>query len=276
MTLSDQQIDFFRTFGYLSFPGLMADCIEEVTREFETVWERHGGGQDGRPHEGKVRSCLVPFIDQNEWLSALLDDPRIDGIFRSLLGDDYNYFTSDGNYYVGDSGWHSDMWHQDAVWVKMALYLDPLTRHTGCLRVIPGSHRIGDQYADGLQEQIRRSEEIWGMHGREVPAVALETQPGDIVAFNQCLKHASFGGGTRRRMFTINCSERYPDDRLDGLRQIVSAHDRFFIDRMYTETMVHTAGLERMRHLEQVLANDGHLAESSRKRRETNPERAHG
>ena len=26
----------------------------------------------------------------------------------SLLGEDYNYASSDGNYYVGDTKWHSD------------------------------------------------------------------------------------------------------------------------------------------------------------------------
>lgn len=275
MTLTDQQLAFFHTFGYLSFPGLMADCIEEITREFETVWERNGGGKDGRLHENTVRSFLVPFIDQNERLSALLDDPRLDGLYRGILGDDYNYFTSDGNYYVNDTGWHSDMWHQDAVWTKTALYLDPLTRHTGCLRVIPGSHRIGDGFADGLQESLRHSEDSWGLHGGEVPAVALETQPGDVVVFNLCVKHASFGGGTRRRMFTINCSETYREDRLDGFRKIIGDHGPFFPERMYGDVMVDTAGPGRMRHLEQALANDDHLAELSRTRRAADPEGSH-
>ena len=80
MKLSDQQLGFYRTFGYLGFPGLMADRLGEIIDEFEAVWERHGGGDDGRPHEGTVRSCLVPFVDQSEYLSSLLDDPRILGI----------------------------------------------------------------------------------------------------------------------------------------------------------------------------------------------------
>jgi len=262
MSLSNQQINFFHLFGYLSFSGLMADCIEEITREFEAVWEHHGGGQDGRPHEGTARSCLVPFIDQSERLSPLLDDPRLDGIFRSLLGEDYNYFTSDGNFYVHDTGWHSNMWHQDAVWIKTAIYLDTLTRHTGCLRVIPGSHHIGDRFADNLQEQIPHSQESWERPGQEVPAVALETRPGDIVMFNACVKHASFWGGNRRRMFTINCSARYREDQLSKLRLIISDHGRFFPKRMYGDVMVRTAGPERMRHLEQALGNDDHLTES--------------
>lgn len=41
-------------------------------------------------------------------LCGLLDDARVDGIFASLLGDDYVYLGSDGNFYVGDTRWHSD------------------------------------------------------------------------------------------------------------------------------------------------------------------------
>ena len=47
------------------------------------------------------------------------------------------------------------------IYYKMALYLDPLTRETGALRVIPGSHRWGDDYADALESQIRESPENW-------------------------------------------------------------------------------------------------------------------
>jgi hypothetical protein len=265
--LSDQQVSFFETFGYLGFPGLMAGRIHEITREFEAVWESHGGGHNGRPHEGTARSCIAQFIDLNDRLSSLLDDPRILGIASSLLGDDFNYMGSDGNYYVGDSGWHSDGWHPELRHIKIAFYLDPLTRDSGCLRVIPGSHLLGDQYANRLQECVRRGEEIWGVRGRDLPAVALETQPGDLVCFNHNTKHASFGGGKRRRMFTMNLCQRYPDERLEDLRKYMAGGARFWVERGYGEAMVRTAGPDRMPHLEQVLANDGHLAELSRQAR---------
>lgn len=276
MKLTDQQLNFFHTFGYMSFPGVMADRIEEITDEFEALWASHGGGHNGRPHDGKARSCIVPFIDQRERLCSLLDDPRIVGIATSLLGDDFNYMTSDGNYYAGDTGWHSDGWYPELLHIKIALYLDPLTRDTGCLRVIPGSHLPGDRYADALQQQVRQSQELWGLHGRDVPAMALETTPGDLVCFNHNTKHAAFGGSLRRRMFTINLSQRYPEDRLEALRSYIGGAARFWIDRLYSEVMVRTAGPERMRHLEQVMTNDGHLAELSRQARERMPEPSRG
>jgi hypothetical protein len=267
LRLSDQQIAYFQTFGFLKFPGLLADQIGSITDAFEGIWAERGGGHNGRPHDGKARSTIVPFIDQHERLCALLDDERIVGIASSLLGEDFNYTGSDGNYYVGDTNWHSDGWHTKYVYVKIALYLDPLTRDTGCLRVIPGSHRNGDWFAESLHAKVRKSEENLGIPGRDVPAVALETVPGDLLLFNHNTKHAAFGGGSARRMFTINLSQRYREEDLADLRAYVGHLARFWVDRAYGEKMVRTADSARLRHLEQIMANDDHLAELSRKAR---------
>ena len=35
--LTSQQLRFFEVFGYLAFPGLLADCIEELQDEFEAI-----------------------------------------------------------------------------------------------------------------------------------------------------------------------------------------------------------------------------------------------
>jgi hypothetical protein len=276
MYLSEQEVAYFQAFGFLKFPGLLADSIDEIIDAFEGTWTAHGGGHDGRPHDGKARSALVPFIDQHERLCALLDDPRIHGIASSLLGDDFNYTGSDGNYYVGDTNWHSDGWHPKYTYVKMAFYLDPLTRDSGCLRVIPGSHRVGEGFADLLQAKLRQSEPNFGVHGRDVPAVALETQPGDLLLFNHNTKHAAFGGGTHRRMFTINLSQRYQEQDLPDLRRYIDGFSRFWVDHVYTETMLRTASPQRMRHLEQINANDGHLAALSAKAREEMKEPSRG
>lgn len=276
MVLTEQQHNFFNTFGYLGFPGLLADRAAEIDAAFEGVWDGRGGGHNGKPHDGTARSCIVPFIDQSEVLSSLLDDPRIHGIATSLLGDDFNYMGSDGNYYVGDTPWHSDGWHPKTLHIKIAFYLDPLTRDTGALRVIPGSHRLGDHFADNLQKQIRQSPELWGVEGPHLPAIALETKPGDILLFNHNTKHAAFGGSKSRRMFTINLCQRYPEERIQELRDYISGAARFWIDRVYGPAMVRTAGPQRQRHLEQVMANDGHLAELARKARETMPEPSRG
>ncbi len=219
---------------------------------------------------------MVPFLDQSAVLSSLLDDPRIHGIAAALLGDDFNYMPSDGNYYTGDTNWHSDGWHPERLHIKMAFYLDPLTRDTGCLRVIPGSHRVGDGFAESLHDQIYKLTVSLGLNGSEVPAVALATTPGDVLVFNHNLKHAAFGGDGWRRMFTMNLCARYPEAELPELRKYLEGVARFWVERAYGDLMVSTATPARMRHLEQVMANDGHLAELSRKARAETNEPARG
>ena len=78
--LSSQQLQFFDTFGFLSFPGLLADSIDDIIDAFDAVWTERGGGHGGKPHDGSARSCIVPFIDQHERKCALLDDPRVEGM----------------------------------------------------------------------------------------------------------------------------------------------------------------------------------------------------
>ena len=197
MELTSEQKQFFETFGYLPLPGLLRDEVGWITEEFEAVFRGRNVS-----HDGSKRSCIVPFIDQRERLSTLLDHPKLVGLISSLLGEEFNYLGGDGNFYTGDTNWHSDGFHHVGKFMKVALYLDEVDRNGGCLRVIPGTHRF-DIFRDWPARRASESRERWGIEQSDVPAVPLETQPGDVVAFNHNLMHASFGGSTRRRMFTL-------------------------------------------------------------------------
>ncbi|MFM1548737.1 MAG: phytanoyl-CoA dioxygenase family protein [Lentisphaeria bacterium] len=275
--LTPEQLEFFDTFGFLALPGALAGSIAEITAAFDEIWATRGDGHNGKAHDPAQRSCIVPFIDQHERLCALLEEPCIHGLLCSLLGNNFNYMGSDGNYYAGDTVWHSDGWHPVLRYVKIALYLDPLRRDTGCLRVIPGSHKTGDTYSEKLEQIIRRKKPLlWGVEGKDLPAIALETDPGDVLVFNHNLKHAAFGGDPRRRMFTINCSQRFPDDQISELKDYIAHSARFWLDRVYGETMMATANAQRLVHLEQAMANDGHLPALAAKAREEMTEPARG
>ena len=149
MRLTEHEINRFRTFGYLVFPGHFAAEIGDITDAFEKVWADHGGGHDGRQHDHQHRSALVPFIDQDEYLCSLIDDPRIEHVVASLIGDDFNYTGSDGNFYVGDTQWHSDG-YKDARYtsLKIAFYLDVVKKDGGCLR--------GDPRQPPFRRRLRR------------------------------------------------------------------------------------------------------------------------
>ncbi|MBW3624785.1 MAG: phytanoyl-CoA dioxygenase family protein [Armatimonadetes bacterium] len=255
MRLTQPHHRFFQTFGYLAFPGLMADVIDAITTAFEEVIAPRGGDA----HDGALRTCFVPFIDQHPLLSALLDDPCIEGILAGLLGEDFNYLGSDGNYYAGDTSWHPDGNYPETWAVKIAFYLDPLTRDTGCLRVISGSHVPGSP----LKRDLDAAGDLaacYGVPQSELPCVALETQPGDVVVFDHNLRHASFGGGARRRMFTINAGRRcVTPEEIERLEGYIRGHARFHLQRMHGVVMRETAGPSRWRHLQQVIDHEGVL-----------------
>lgn len=255
MALTAQQARFFETFGYLAFPGLFApEEIAWITEEFEFAIQNFGGGKE---HDGTRRTMLGAPIERTEKLCTLLDDPRVRGVIGGVLGEDFNYASGDGNYYTGDTGWHPDGNWGQLFACKVAFYLDPVTRSTGCLRVIPGSQRP-DHFVRAEKIDPNRSMELFGVAPSEFPGnVALETTPGDLVIFNHDLYHAAFGGGQRRRMFTMNVTRHCTSepDR-ETLNRYLSVHSAggYKVNLgagMYTPLMVDTANEERWHHLKQ-------------------------
>ena len=242
-----QQKEFFETFGFLKFPGLVLPEIDKITSEFEAVFP-----QVGRKHDGSVRTAINHFVDQRKELCALLDHPGLLEAIGNLLGDDFNYLGSDGNYFTGETTWHRDSEMSGNAFAKVAFYLDPVTRDTGCLRVMPGSHLAGS-LKEWREETFRDSDNRWGMPQSDLPAVALESQPGDVLVFNHRLMHASFGGSTARRMFTFNLSRR-AQTRTE-LNDLICYGDTHGCDfgqsEPYGALMLETAPPARQVHLEQ-------------------------
>lgn len=272
MELTPEQKRFFDTFGYLVLPGALENDIGWITEEFEAVFRDRGV-----VHDGTRRSCIVPFVDQRERLCTLLDHPVVEALGTGLLGRDFNYIGGDGNYYSGDTGWHSDGFHRVGAYLKIALYLDDVARDTGCLRVIPGSHRVEPEGHVWQARQAGRSRELWGVEGRDVPSVALSSRPGDVVAFNHNLMHAAFGGGAWRRMFTLNlCRHCRTPAEIADLENFVAGGARFWIERTHGDIMRQTASPQRMRHLRQVIEHETHLPALAAQARATMSEPARG
>ena len=254
MQLSEQQFRFFNTFGYLAFPGLFTQKeVSWIIEEFEMVLKTHG---NGKKHDGSKRTIIVPTIDHSAKLSTLLDDSRILGIASDILGDDFNYGSGDGNYYSGDTGWHPDGAYPELFAIKLAFYLDPLTRDTGCLRVLPGSHRLDSPWRRSGHDW-NQSQDILGISPAEIPGnVALETNPGDLLVFNHSTVHAAFGGSSRRRMFTMNLHKRgHTAEGIARVDEYIKNHcpvaHGFKIGGMYTDIILDTAPPKRLTHLEQ-------------------------
>jgi hypothetical protein len=99
-----------------------------------------------------------------------------------------------GILYFGQAGWHNDTCLA-VRGVKFVAYLEPLNADSGALRVLPGSHRLAAGALDHLHSL--------DLATPDVPGRVLATQPGDVVAFDPLLWHATWGGRDRHQWTTM-------------------------------------------------------------------------
>lgn len=208
--LSPQQRTYFETFGYLRIPGLFADDMDWISAGFEDVFANHESWDfEQWLHFDKKRSIVPQFIDRNDDLRRLRDDPRVVGIVTDLCGPDYEYAESDGSLFFCDTSWHPDIYGApiEQFHLKLSFYLEPLTAENGAIRMIPGTNHLGTTYAKVLYGKLQRPEEIretFGVDFDHIPSTVVESQPGDLLMWSYRTVHASFGGDERRRLFSIS------------------------------------------------------------------------
>lgn len=142
---------------------------------------------------------------------------------------------------VGDGLWHPDGRFPLVRYVKVILYLDHLTPETGCLRLVPGSHRQ-DWPPENIDTAAR-----WGIRPHDVPCMAPENTPGDVILFNLHTVHNALNGGNRRRLLVMGFSAHcHTEAEIQDLKERLP-------ETLYSDIMLETATPERMRHLRQPL-----------------------
>ena len=213
--LTEQQISHFRTFGLLVLRGAFSGpetgaFVDAAEALFRRILGR-------RPREDEV-IWEPEFVERSRRLIELIDDERIHAAARDLVGDRFLWVGSEGMRGVDRNGpvhhWHTD---GDKSRVKLTsrrlkvmLYLDPLTREEGAIRVIPGSHRspLFDTLLPFQEEHTRDHPRFFGLQGQEIPGCAVETAPGDLVILNPWIFHSVYGKVGRRRTVVLKFAGR--------------------------------------------------------------------
>ncbi|MEE2710154.1 MAG: phytanoyl-CoA dioxygenase family protein [Gemmatimonadota bacterium] len=192
--LTGKQYQHFKTFGFVVMrqvftPEELSIIDKEFTNQLESAY-RHA------PFDGTTRHWTTMMGRPTPFFASLLEDPRFCEVAEQLYGDDTLGIVSDANRYVGSTKWHPDTHSCHQYGVKFAYYLEPVGPDTGAIRVIPGSHR--DPYHSELKKTMGQLD----MDIQDVPAYVCTSVPGDVVAFDLRLWHASYGGSDDRRMCT--------------------------------------------------------------------------
>ncbi len=207
--LTDQQLDLFNTFGFLVMRQVFSPKeLAIIEGEYEIGLN---AAYHDIPFDGSKRHWTKTLGPETPVMASLLEDSRFYGPAQQLYGEDVIGMTADANRYVGHTSWQAD--HnadpkKDCYGIKYAYYLDPVGTQTGALRVITGSHKYP------LHEEVGDTIKRCGLDIPDVPSYVCASEPGDVVAFDLWLWHASWGGSTGRRMctFVYYCNPKSPEE----------------------------------------------------------------
>ena len=191
--LTPQQVACFHEKGFVApARALTPDEAGEFRHRFEEYEQAHGGWYE--LSKGQKLYLL------QTWARDLACHSRILDAVEDVLGPDiflwgFSLFVKEGN----DPGYVS--WHQDSTYwglsepdvVTAWVALSPSTRESGCMKMMPGSHRL-DQlpHHDTLAKHnlLTRGQEI-AVEVDESRAEYLELQPGEISLHNIRTVHGS-------------------------------------------------------------------------------------
>lgn len=210
--VSDPQVNFFDTFGFIVFPCLLSR--RETTRiddEFERAMR---AARYATRTQDKSKRLNRFFMDRDTpFMASLADDSRFDGAAQMLLQRPVLCIHVAGTCYSGNTRWHSDNFELAYSGIKFVVYLESLDARNGALRLIPGSHKNPLWQRSKLTDD---TDAVFGVGPESIPSYVFESEPGDVLAFQHSLWHASFNGGPCRRMLEINY---YADPQTDRERK---------------------------------------------------------
>ena len=231
--LTELDVAHFHAFGFVRLKNcLEAAELERLQEAFDRVISTDPDVTVSKaPFKDGTRS-LCPFAEADDAFIKLIEHPRIMEAMRDIDGTEFLYSgAEDMSSFVGDTMWHCDFFppHEEFRPVKSTFYLDPMRADDGALYLIPGTH---------IPEFAARIFRVCGHYGetggprlhldpREVPAVPIETDPGDVVLWENHMWHFAAqrqSGEPRRAMFV----QYYRDPKDDpiaakGIREAIAS-----------------------------------------------------
>jgi len=218
--LTEEDLAFYRTEGYLAVEGLLsAEEVEECKSALSDLLHGRVEGKVGRQEEPYYREGRVDervadpelrvrklwsFCKLEPRLEAVARHPRLVPLLDQLIEPSHRLIQDMAlikpPFHGSEKPWHQDTAYFDwtplggiiGVWIA----LDPATIDNGCMQVIPGSHRDGPAPHFHVRDCQMADERI-----RVDRAVVVPLQPGGALFFSGLLHHGTPPNlsGDRRR-----------------------------------------------------------------------------
>jgi hypothetical protein len=197
ISLTADGIAHFRAFGFL----VLRDCFDAAALSDEVNRTLDDGVRSSFDVDvaGGISFSYVPMMCEHTPGSLSLLD-TLAQTAAELLDRSVLPVRAKATRYAAGAGWHCDS-DLDMPSVGFLAYLEPLRANTGALRVLPGSHRpaFSSAVAQYLEERRGMGVEPDFTDFTSVPGLAVDTDPGDIIVFDEHIYHGSAGGSNRRQ-----------------------------------------------------------------------------
>ncbi|OJJ62929.1 hypothetical protein ASPSYDRAFT_28542 [Aspergillus sydowii CBS 593.65] len=231
-TLSQEQLTFFHENGYLKLTaaehGLVTPTqLQQWTHEVRT-WPLEKGKwmpyfevtADGTRQLMRTEK----FVDYHDQFRDLVCGDGLGGILAQLAGqestlfkDKINYKLPNGNGFLAHVDYHAYSHIGEIQHLTANIAIDPATLANGCLEVVPGSHRMQIEFAEGGRiAPAWESTQVW---------VPVPLEPGDILFFGSMLAHRSNSNQTDKSRSSLYATFYMKGDG-EGLRDVYYEHRR--------------------------------------------------
>jgi ectoine hydroxylase-related dioxygenase (phytanoyl-CoA dioxygenase family) len=232
-SLTQEQQQFWQQNGFLVLDAVFSPAEVERMRQSLDVLEAHAAGLTADTDRFKlkvfdsgggarVQSIAEPHELGTEWL-ALARDPRLLDPVEALLGPNIQLYYSMLMMKPPREGF-SAPWHQDFAFfthdradlLACMVALDDADAENGCLRVVPGSHRLGliNHYRDGVFTGVVQGDTTdWDRPGGHVP---LPVRASGVILWHVMTLHSSLPNRSDRPRRAIVFEYKNPAARLLG------------------------------------------------------------
>lgn len=224
----------FKKNGYYLARGLFSPAaIKVLERDFDRVVDQNVRLHDS-PNKGwrgeaveRLKAGETTLIHTHQvhfyssaWLQAV-QDPKFLDVAEAILGPDivlhhtklFQKPAEKGAPFPTHQDWSYFPSEKDTM-IAAIIHVSPATDEMGCLRVYPGSHRLGRKAGTNGQGYSAFMDRNYPLEGSKVKVI--EAQPGDVLFFSYFTVHGSKPNRSQALRKTVLVQLHSGQDRIEA------------------------------------------------------------
>ncbi len=211
--LREQQVEQYRSEGWLSPVDVLTDAEAADARAELEAFEAEHGPFAQRAERSRA---YLPFT----WVDRIMRHPRLVDVVEDLIGPDILCWNA--IFWIKEPGAGSYVgWHQDVTYwgldnrelVSVWVALSEASEQAGCMRVLPGSHRLTMDHDETYDPDnlLTRGQHIGDIEPADT--VAMPLHPGQASFHNVATAHGSGPNGSGDRRIGLSLHYMPPHTR---------------------------------------------------------------